>query len=700
MLVRLSVNNLDFKVKSTLSILEACQHVGFTIPRFCYHELLAVAGNCRMCLVEIENSPKPVASCVSLVVANIRVFTETPLVKKSRENVIEMLLRNHPLDCPVCDQGGECDLQDQARLFGNNYSRLSSPKRSVENKVLNILIKTVMNRCIHCTRCVRFNAEIAGSKTLGVLGRGKKSEIGLYATNMDTGSLLSEISGNIIDLCPVGALTSKPYAFLARPWELRSCSNIDLTDGLGSNTFMHFKNAKVFRVVPKKNNSINKSLISDKARFFYDSLIENKLLKHSCSLTLPPHSALDVGVDKTIVVDDASLSVENLLFLRNLQFADPYVRIRSLNPNKTNSVSNFYVNQHYSLNKTLLKSFTSYIILISINLRVESSIINAHVRSKFKLDKMEAFSFFKASSQSFPLKFASFSLKHLALALNGRDELVSSTLLKRRNISLLIGEGFNNKVDNFDLVANYLNKLNKSISLVSLNLKPNTEFSKRFKLTALTPKDLILKQRVFAFNLEDTISTYAYLNSTFWKTEFKTLKASFLYDTLIGCTYLKEYTSYNYWFNPYKTNPGLSTDALLWKTWPSCQHYEESGVFVNMEKRPQKSVKVLGSVSGNLLPLPQLFSKIFNAPKILRFKTARFNSLFNCVENPTHFDHLAQTFVSRLDFSNTLEKTSFSRYPNKSILEDFYSSNMLSKNSPTLSRCSRELRKSSSNFNY
>jgi len=331
---------------------------------------------------------------------------------------------------------------------------------------------------------------------------------------------------------------------------------------------------------------------------------------------------------------------------------------------------------------------------------VESSIINAHVRSKFKLDKMEAFSFFKASSQSFPLKFASFSLKNLALALNGRDELVSSTLIKRRNISLLIGEGFNNKVDNFDLVANYLNKLNKSISLVSLNLKPNTEFSKRFKFTALTPKDLILKQKVFAFNLEDTTSTYAYLNSTFWKTEYKIHKASFLYDTLIGCTYLKEYTSYNYWFNPYKTNPGLFTDALLWKMWPSCQHYEESGVFVNMEKRPQKSVKVLNSVSGNLLHLPQLFSKLFNAPKTLRVKTARFNSLFNCVENPTYFDNIAQIFVSRLDFSNTLEKTSFSRYPNKSVLEDFYSSNMLSKNSPTLLRCSRELRKSSSNFNY
>lgn len=699
MLVLISVNNVTFKVKSTVSILEACQHVGFTIPRFCYHELLALAGNCRMCLVEIENSPKPVASCVSLVVANMKIFTETPLVKKSRENVIEMLLRNHPLDCPVCDQGGECDLQDQARLFGNNYSRLASSKRSVENKTLGTLIKTVMNRCIHCTRCVRFNAEVAGFKTLGVFGRGQKSEIGTYATTVSSGFLSSEISGNVIDLCPVGALTSKPYAFLARPWELRSCSNIDLMDGLGSNTFMHFKNSKIFRVVPKKNNNINKSIISDKARFFFDGLLENKLLKASSGLNLPSCARLTVGSVKTIVVDDMSLSLENLFFLQNLQLIDSSIRVRSLNQNKPSFRSNFYVNRHCPLNKTLLKSLTSYLILISINLRVESSIINAHIRSKFKLDKLEAFSFFKSSSKSFPLKFASFSLRHFKSTLSGRDYLASSVIFNRKNISILIGEGFNNKVSNTDSVASYLNKLNRSVSLVSLSLKPNTELSKRFKFLALTPKDLVLKQRIFAFNLEDTTNTYTYLNSTFWRAELEFPCRALLYTTLIDYNYLKESPVYNYWFNPYKINLGSFIESTSWKTWPSCQHYEESGVFVNLEKRPQKSTKVIRSSSGNLLSLPVLFSRLFNAPSVLQIKTPRFNSLFDCLDNLTMFDLSSQKFIRNLNFSNTSEKISLPSYPNKSVLEDFYLSSILSKNSSTLSRCSRELRKNFSNFN-
>lgn len=699
MLVRVSVNNLSFKVKNTVSILEACQHVGFTIPRFCYHELLAVAGNCRMCLVEIENSPKPAASCVSQIVANIKIFTETPLVKKSRENVIEMLLRNHPLDCPVCDQGGECDLQDQARLFGNNYSRLSSFKRSVDNKVLNTLIKTVMNRCIHCTRCVRFNTEIAGLKTLGVLGRGKKSEIGLYTTT-ETGSLSSEISGNVIDLCPVGALTSKPYAFLARPWELRSCSNIDLTDGLGSNIFIHFKNSKVFRVVPKKNEFLNKGLISDKTRFFYDSLSENKALKSNNLLKLPSYfSHLKANKNKVIVVDDASLSIENLIFLKSLQFHDSKVCVRSTNSNKDCSMNNFYINKTSSLNKTLLKSFTTYFILISINLKVESSIINAHVRSKFKQDKLESLSFFKSSSQSFPLRFASFNLQHFLNFLNGHDSFTSSIIFKSKNVSVIVGEGFNNKVSSYELIANYLNKLNKSISVVSLNLKSNTEFSKRFKFPLLTPKDLIQKQNIFSFNLEDTTNTYAHLNTTLWKKEFKKNKHFFLYTTLIRCNYLKKIKKYDYWFNPYKNSSNFLLHKTKWKTWPSSQDYEENGGFVNLEKRPQKSVKVITYSKSKVLALPQLFSKVFNANKILSLKTVRFSTLFNCLENPTNFDLLTQKFIYSVCFSNKVEKTYVYNYPNKSVLEDFYMSNLLSKNSSTLSKCSRELRKKSFNFN-
>lgn len=212
-MVTIFINDLEFLVKSDTSILEACKYLGINIPRFCYHEMLSVVGNCRMCLVEVDESEKPVASCVTLVKDEMRIRTNTPFVKKARENVLELLLINHPLDCPICDQGGECDLQDQTQTFGSDYSRFFHFKRGVEDKDCGPLIKTIMTRCIHCTRCIRFSSEVAGLDFLGTFNRGNSVEIGNYVSNL----FKSEISGNVIDLCPVGALTSKPYAFKARP---------------------------------------------------------------------------------------------------------------------------------------------------------------------------------------------------------------------------------------------------------------------------------------------------------------------------------------------------------------------------------------------------------------------------------------------------------------------------------------------------
>jgi len=211
-MIKIEINGIEFLVKPNISVLEACKYVGITIPRFCYHETLSVAGNCRMCLVEISNSPKPVASCALPVLNNMKIFVDTPLVKKARENVLETLLLNHPLDCPICDQGGECDLQDQTKVFGGDYSRFFFNKRVVEDKFCGPLIKTIMTRCIHCTRCVRFSTEVAGNEVRGIFGRGEESSIGTYINSF----MNTELSGNLVDLCPVGALTSKPYAYKAR----------------------------------------------------------------------------------------------------------------------------------------------------------------------------------------------------------------------------------------------------------------------------------------------------------------------------------------------------------------------------------------------------------------------------------------------------------------------------------------------------
>ena len=230
-MVTVVINGVEVLVDKNSTVLQACESIGIEIPRFCFHERLSVAGNCRMCLVEIEKSPKPQASCALPVMNNMKIFTDTPLVKKAREAVLEFLLINHPLDCPICDQGGECDLQDQAMIYGSDSSRFYEYKRGVENKNIGPLVKMIMTRCIHCTRCVRFMSEVAGLGDFGTTGRGNSTEIGTYIEK----NLNSELSGNIVDLCPVGALTSKSYAFKARPWELTSFDTLDISDGLGCN---------------------------------------------------------------------------------------------------------------------------------------------------------------------------------------------------------------------------------------------------------------------------------------------------------------------------------------------------------------------------------------------------------------------------------------------------------------------------------
>lgn len=271
--VDIYINNVKFLTRADVSVLEASSLIGFNLSRFCYHESLSVVGTCRICLVEIEKSLRPAASCALPIINNMRIHIDTPLVKKARESVIETLLINHPLDCPICDQAGECDLQDITSMFGGVYSRVSTMKRVVEDKNCGVLIKTIMTRCIHCTRCVRFITEIAGTNVLGTFNRGVLTEIGGYVPLIFN----SELSGNIIDLCPVGALTSKSYAFKSRPWDMKIHEGIDLGDSTGANTYVHLKEIEVIRVLPKRNDEINGSFISDKSRFSYDSNKHNRI---------------------------------------------------------------------------------------------------------------------------------------------------------------------------------------------------------------------------------------------------------------------------------------------------------------------------------------------------------------------------------------------------------------------------------------
>src|SRR4051794_142003 len=270
---KVTIDGQEIEVAPGTTILQACQQAGVEIPHFCYHERLNIAGNCRMCLVEVERSPKPVASCAMPVADGNVILTQSEKARKARHGVMEMLLINHPLDCPICDQGGECDLQDQAMAYGFDRGRFEENKRAVRDKNFGPLVATSMNRCIHCTRCIRFLTEIAGIDELGATGRGEAMEITTYVER----AIGSELSGNIIDLCPVGALTSKPYSFVARPWELRKTESVDVLDAVGSNIRIDSRGAQVLRILPRLNEEVNEEWLADKSRFAHDGLIMRRL---------------------------------------------------------------------------------------------------------------------------------------------------------------------------------------------------------------------------------------------------------------------------------------------------------------------------------------------------------------------------------------------------------------------------------------
>ncbi len=395
---KLTIDGVMVEVPKTYTLMQACEEVGAEIPRFCYHERLSVAGNCRMCLVEWEGAPKPIASCAE-VVGNMRpnkdgsppvVRTTGAYVEKARKGVMEFLLINHPLDCPICDQGGECDLQDQAVAYGRSDSRYDENKRAVEDKYMGPLVKTIMTRCIQCTRCVRFVAEVAGIEEIGMISRGEGAEITTYLEK----SLTSELSGNVIDLCPVGALTSKPYAFNARPWELRKTSSIDVMDAMGSAIRIDAKGAAVMRILPETNEEINEEWLSDKSRFVWDGLARQRLDRPYLRRNGKLHpvswpealdavkAALDAGADQIGVVAGDLIEVEQakaaLDFFRSLGVKNTDCRPAGAQYGLSG------VREHYLLNPTFMGvEEADALLLIGTNPRVEAAVWNARIRKSW-----------------------------------------------------------------------------------------------------------------------------------------------------------------------------------------------------------------------------------------------------------------------------------------------------------------------------
>ncbi|XP_004342471.2 NADH-ubiquinone oxidoreductase 75 kDa subunit, variant [Capsaspora owczarzaki ATCC 30864] len=396
--VEVFVNGTPVKVAPGTTIIQACEAVGIEIPRFCYHERLSIAGNCRMCLVEVEKTPKPVASCAMPIMPGMRIKTDSPMVKKAREGVMEFLLVNHPLDCPVCDQAGECDLQDQSMVFGSDKSRFTdirfTGKRAVEDKNLGPLVKTSMNRCILCTRCVRFGSEIAGVDELGTTGRGNDIQIGTYVEKM----FRSELSGNIIDLCPVGALTSKPYAFTARQWELRCTESIDVMDAIGSNIRVDARGGEVMRILPRMNDEVNEEWLSDRSRFAYDGLKRQRLVSPMVRQANADGSSSFVATNWEDTLALLALRLQKVSGANMSAIAGPFADAESLvalrdlfhrlNANDLRTeqafAGNTDIRSNYLLNTRLQGAEDADLVLvIGANPRYEAPLFNARLRKGF-----------------------------------------------------------------------------------------------------------------------------------------------------------------------------------------------------------------------------------------------------------------------------------------------------------------------------
>jgi len=444
---KIIVNNKEVEFEEGMTILQACELAGAEIPRFCYHERLSIAGNCRMCLVEVEKSLKPVASCAMPAIEGMKIKTNTPFVEKARKGVMEFLLANHPLDCPVCDQGGECDLQDQSLFYGLDNSRYTENKRQVQEKYMGPLIKTEMTRCIHCTRCIRFATEVAGIPELGAIGRGEDMEITTYLEK----SMESELSANVIDLCPVGALTSKPYAFEARPWDLKKTETIDIMDAVGSNIRVDTYGWEVKRVLPRVNEDINEEWISDKTRYACDGLLKQRLdtpyirengrlQKSSWSQTLK----LLVTKLKSFDPNEVAGLVGDLADLEMIYSFKSFFEKSVGSTNLECRQGRIYINPQERMNYIFNSSIngiedSDFILLVGTNPRLEATILNTRIRKAYINNRLKIYSIGNPGDLTYPYQSIGSNTSVIREIVSGSHE-ISGKIKKSKKPLVIIGE--------------------------------------------------------------------------------------------------------------------------------------------------------------------------------------------------------------------------------------------------------------------
>jgi len=470
-MLKLKVNDIDVEVEEGLTVLQACEKAGVEIPRFCYHERLSIAGNCRMCLVEMEKSPKPIASCAMPAADGMNIKTNTPKIEKARKGVMEFLLANHPLDCPVCDQGGECDLQDQSMFYGVDKSRYNENKRAVPEKDMGPLIKTQMTRCIHCTRCIRFATEIAGVPELGAIGRGEDMQITTYLEQ----SIQSELSGNIIDLCPVGALTSKPYAFEARPWELKKTETIDVMDAVGSNIRVDTYGWEVKRVLPIINEDINEEWISDKTRYACDGLLNQRLdtpyVKYNNKFEKASWDEVyniikskfkNTNKDKICGFVGDLTNMESAFIFK--EFFDRTLGINNYESRSSNKFLDKSCRDNYIFNSTINGiEKTDLIFLIGTNPKFEATILNARIRKAYLNNKTKIISLNDVGDLTYPYQSLDGKTQTIRDIVEGKSD-VTQEIMNSKKPMIILGESLLNSKSAsylFNSLKEFLLKSNK-----------------------------------------------------------------------------------------------------------------------------------------------------------------------------------------------------------------------------------------------
>ena len=670
-MLKLKVNNIDTEVEEGLTVLQACEKAGVEIPKFCYHEKLSIAGNCRMCLVEIEKSPKPIASCAMPAADGMNIKTNTSFVEKARKGVMEFLLANHPLDCPVCDQGGECDLQDQSMFYGIDKSRYKENKRAVPEKNMGPLIKTQMTRCIHCTRCIRFATEVAGVPELGAIGRGENMEITTYLEK----SMESELSANVIDLCPVGALTSKPYVFEARPWELKKTETIDVMDAVGSNIRVDTYGWEVKRILPRINEDINEEWISDKTRYACDGLLNQRL---DTPFIKYKNGKFDKASWKEVynIIKEKIKSTEStkicgftgdLINMETLYMFKEFFN-KSLNSKNLESRSNHvYLNpekrENYLFNSSINGIEESdFIFLIGTNPRFEATILNARIRKSYLKNKTEIISLNNIGDLTYPYKKLEGNIDTIKEIINDQHA-VSAKIKEAKKPIIIFGQSaleskFGKYI--FESIKFYLIK-NKKISddWNSLN------------------------------TISENASTVGSLDLGIYKTkdgsnevlsDLENHKYEIVY--LLGQDSLK-FKKQNE-FIIYQGSHGDEGAEIADVILPGSAYTEQNGYFTNLEGKLQKAYKASyppGEAKEDWQIINEL-SEIINNKKIFNDKAELDNSMLNYL-NLFKENNLSKKYSELANLSFESEKIIIKD-------NDYYYSNSIARASKTMSNCRNE----------